>query len=133
MKNIKIHKGLLSFLSGLGWMGLAFYVWFFTMKTSITNFNLLFAYSIATAALGAIVVLFVLIAFSVIPPLPRINSTAAGFLAGILSMAAIIFMLLAINHEDGLDKIHPITTFFLAAASTYLLLHPEEEKEEWKL
>jgi len=133
MKDIRIHKGLLSFLSGLGWMGLAFYIWFFTMDASITNINLLFAYSMATAALGALVILFILIAFSVIPPLPKISPTSAGFLAGILSMMAIIFMLLAISHEKSFDKIHPITTFFLAAASTYLLLHPEEEKEEWKL
>jgi len=129
---MKLHKGLLSFLSGLGWMGLAFYIWFFTFSEfKITS---MFLYAVACAVLGAVVVYFVLIAFLVIPPMAKVSSTLAGFLAGILSMGAVIFMLLAWREgKELINRIHPIITFFIAAACTYLLMIPEEEKEEWKL
>jgi len=131
---LKLHKGLLSFLSGLGWMGLAFYIWFFTLQNLGNKINMLFVYSIITAALGAVVVCFVLMAFSMVPPLSKVTPNMAGFLAGVLSMAAIIIILLAFRLPvEFFDKLHPIITFFLAAACTYLLLIPEEEKEEWKL
>ncbi|KAA0006888.1 MAG: hypothetical protein FE045_01670 [Thermoplasmata archaeon] len=129
---MKLHKGLLAFLSGLGWMGLAFYIWFFTLYGK-NLFNSIFIYSVATSLLGAMVVLFILIAFAVLPPLPRISSNLAGFLAGLLSMLAIIIILISLKEGSLFNTIHPLATFFLAAASTYLLLLPEEEKEEWKL
>ncbi|MCD6474358.1 MAG: hypothetical protein J7K47_05595 [Thermoplasmata archaeon] len=129
---MKLHKGLLAFLSGLGWMGLAFYIWFFTLYGK-SLLNSVFIYSVATSLLGAMVVLFILIAFSILPPLPKISSNFAGFLAGLLSMLAIIIMLISLKEGSLFNTIHPLLTFFLAAASTYLLLLPEEEKEEWKL
>ena len=129
---MKLHKGLLAFLSGLGWMGLAFYIWFFTLYGK-NLLNILFIYSVMTAVLGAMVTFFILIAFAVLPPLQRISSNLAGFLAGLLSMAAVIIMIIAIKEGSKWNAIHPLTTFFLAAACTYLLLIPEEEKEEWKL
>jgi len=131
-KFMKLHKGLLAFLSGLGWMGLAFYIWFFTLYGK-NLLNILFIYSVMTAVLGAMVTFFILIAFAVLPPLQRISSNLAGFLAGLLSMAAVIIMIIAIKEGSKWNAIHPLTTFFLAAACTYLLLIPEEEKEEWKL
>ena len=130
----KIPKGVLSFLSGLGLMGLAFYIWFFTIYSFNWKINEIFIYSISTAVLGAIVIYFLAIAFSLIPS-KIANPTIGGFLGGILSMAAIILMLLSLRtgNTSLFDKIHPIITFFLAAACTYLLIIPEEEKEEWKL
>lgn len=129
---MKLHKGLLAFLSGLGWMGLAFYIWFFTLYGK-NLLNVLFIYAVATALLGAFVIYFILVAFSVLPPPSKISPNLAGFLAGILSMAAIIIMIVALKEGSIWNTIHPLITFFLAAACTYLLLLPEEEKEEWKL
>ncbi|KAA0005571.1 MAG: hypothetical protein FE045_04905 [Thermoplasmata archaeon] len=131
---VKIPKGVLSFLSGLGLMGLAFYIWFFTIYSFNWKINKIFIYSISTAVLGAMVIYFVAIAFSLIPSKIG-NTTTGGFLGGILSMTGVILMLLSLRTANVslFSKIHPIITFFLAAACTYLLIIPEEEKEEWKL
>ena len=131
---MKLHKGLLSFLSGLGLMGLAFYLWFFTIYNFNWKINELFIFSLSTSILGAIVIYFLAIAFSMIVPKINLGTTFAGFLGGILSMASIILILLTFRINVSIfNKIHPIVTFFIAAACTYLLIIPEEEKEEWKL
>ena len=67
-----------------------------------------------------------------------VNATQGGFVGGILSMVAIILMMVSFRMEDlGLmsnltlmQKIHPLVSFFLAAACTILLIWPEEGKEE---
>jgi len=138
---IKISKGLLSFLSGLGFMGLGFYIFFFGFVAFdyrlLGNYILLF--SILTAILGCIVVYFLAVAFSFTTQV-RINvdTTLGGFIGGILTMVAIILMVLSFRAEslglmEGLgiaDKIHPIVTFFLSAACTMLFIWPEEQREE---
>ncbi|MCD6512409.1 MAG: hypothetical protein J7K61_02240 [Thermoplasmata archaeon] len=133
--NLKLHKGVLSFLSGLGFMGLAFYLWFFTIYNVNWEIGMLFFYSLATSVLGAAVIYFLALAFSMITPKFNITPTLSGFFAGILSMAAIILILLSMQGiNDILSSIHPLVTFFIAAACTYLLIIPDEEEEEgWKL
>lgn len=137
---IKISKGLLSFLSGLGFMGLGFYIFFFSFVSMdyklLGNYILLF--SISTAILACIVVYFLAIAFTFAQTKLQVDTTLGGFIGGILTMVAIILMILSFRAESlglmkGLsivDKIHPIVTFFLAAACTILLLWPEERREE---
>lgn len=115
-------------------MGLAFYLWFFTIYNFNWKINELFIFSLSTSILGAIVIYFLAIAFSMIVPKINLGTTFAGFLGGILSMASIILILLTFRINVSIfNKIHPIVTFFIAAACTYLLIIPEEEKEEWKL
>lgn len=138
---IKISKGLLSFLSGLGFMGLGFYIVFFTLiemdRYKILS-NYIFFFSLLTSILACIVVYFLSIAFSFGDIHLNIDATKGGFIGGILSMIAIIIMILSFRLEsmnlmEGLktiDKIHPIITFFLASACTILLIWPEEMKEE---
>lgn len=137
---IKISKGLLSFLSGLGFMGLGFYIVFFTiieMENKILSNYILF-FSILNSVLGCIVVYFLSIAFSFGDINLNIDATKGGFIGGILSMVAIIVMILSFRLEsmnlmeglETIDKVHPIITFFLASACTILLIWPEEMKEE---
>ena len=137
---IKVSKGLLSFLFGLGFMGLGFYIVFFGFIDMdykiIGNYILLF--SILTAILACIVVYFLAVAFRFTQTRLQIDTTIGGFIGGILTMIAIILMILSFRAESlglmkglGLaDKIHPLVTFFLAAACTMLLIWPEESKEE---
>ncbi len=137
---MKLTKGLLSFISGLGFMGLCFYIAFFTFieidYMLLSNYILLF--SILTSALAGIVVYFLSIAFSFIDTKLKINTTIGGFIGGILTMVAIILMILSFRLENlgwmenvkTFDAFHPIATFFLAAASTILFIWPEEKEEE---
>ncbi|KAA0003423.1 MAG: hypothetical protein FE048_01520 [Thermoplasmata archaeon] len=138
---MKLTKGLLSFISGLGLMGLCFYIAFFTFVEMdykiISNYVLLF--SILTSILACVVIYFLSIAFSFIDTNFKINATLGGFIGGILTMVAIVLMILSFRLEDfgwmnniGIfDSIHPIVTFFLAAASTLLFIWPEEKEEKW--
>lgn len=140
---MKISKGLLSFLSGLGFMGLGFYVVFFTFIEMgyqlLGNYILLF--SILTSILAFAVVYFLAIAFSFTGRETRIHvdTTMGGFIGGFLTMIAIILMILSFRAESlglmtelhTLDMIHPVITFFLTAACTILLLWPEEYQEEY--
>lgn len=134
--SMKLHKGVLSFLAGLGFMGLAFYLWFFTIYAYNWNIGMLFFYSLATSILGATVIYFLALAFSILTSKFNITPTLAGFSAGILSMAAIILILLSMQEvKDLISSLHPLITFFISAACTYLLIIPDEEgeKEGWKL
>jgi len=138
MKNIKISKGLLSFLSGLGFMGLAFYILFFTFIEMENKLNYILLFSIATSFLGCIVIYFLSIAFKFVESKVKINTTIGGFLGGLLTMVAIILMILSFRLEEFgiknlniIDKIHPIITFFLASACMLLLIWPEKEEEKW--
>ena len=138
---IKINKGLLSFLSGLGFMGLGFYILFFTFirieYTALGNYILLF--SISTSVLACVVVYFLAIAFSFTDTRLRIDKTIGGFVGGILTMIAIILMILSFQAESLdlmedlslFDTVHPMVTFFLTTACTILLIWPEERKEEY--
>jgi len=137
---IRISKGLMSFLSGLGFMGLGFYIIFFAFVDLdyklLGNYLLLF--SIINSVLACIIVYFLSIAFSFTEGRIDVNATQGGFAGGILSMVAIILMMVSFRMEDlGLmsnltlmQKIHPLVSFFLAAACTILLIWPEEGKEE---
>ena len=137
---IKINKGLLSFLSGLGFMGLGFYIVFFAFVDMnymlLGNYLLLF--SIIDSVLACIVVYFLSIAFSFHEGKIRVDTTTGGFIGGILSMVAIILMIVSFRMEDlglmsnltSMQRIHPLISFFLASACTILLLWPEEKKEE---
>lgn len=129
---MKLNKGLLSFLSGLGFSGLAFYIAFFTL---INNQIYIFAFSIATAFLGSIVIYFMAIAFSFIEIGYKLSNNLAGFIGGILTMIAIAIIILSFNLENLgivknlnlIDKIHPIVTFFTAGACTLLYIWPIEK------
>ncbi len=137
---IKINKGLLSFLSGLGFMGLGFYIVFFAFVDMdymlLGNYLLLF--SIINSVLACVVVYFLSIAFSFHEGRIQMDTTTGGFMGGILSMVAIILMIVSFRMEDlglmnnltTMQKIHPLISFFLASACTILLLWPEEKKEE---
>ena len=128
---MQLNKGILSFLSGLGFTGLGFYIWFFTLYSFDWSPGWIFIFSIATAILGGVVVWCIFIAFSLVDTNIKINSTVGGFIGGILSMAAIILMILSFR-MDGFDlyeRIHPIVSFFMAAGCTTLLIYPLEEKE----
>jgi len=134
---LKLSKGLLSFISGLGFMGLVFYLVFFTFVEMdyllLSNYILLF--SILTSILGCVVVYFLAIAFSFIRARIEIPPNAGGFGGGILTMVAIILMIVSFRLEDLgwmstlslFETIHPVTSFFLAAASTLLFIWPVEE------
>lgn len=133
----KLSKGLLSFISGLGFMGLVFYLVFFTFVEMdyliLSNYILLF--SILTSILACVVVYFLSIAFSFIRTSIQIPPNAGGFGGGILTMVAIILMIVSFRLEDLgwmsnltlFETIHPVTSFFLAAASTLLFIWPVEE------
>lgn len=134
---LKLSKGLLSFISGLGFMGLIFYLVFFTFVEMeyliLSNYILLF--SILTSILACIVVYFLSIAFSFIRAQINIPPNAGGFGGGILTMVAIILMIVSFRLEDLgwmsdlslFETIHPVTSFFLAAASMLLLIWPVDE------
>lgn len=136
---MKLTKGLLSFISGLGFMGLCFYIAFFTFVEMhykiISNYILLF--SILTSILACVVIYFLSIAFSFIETNLKINTTLGGFVGGILTMVAIVLMILSFRLENfgwmenisTFDAFHPMVTFFLAAASTLLFIWPEEKEE----
>ncbi|MEA2054160.1 MAG: hypothetical protein U9O96_03445 [Candidatus Thermoplasmatota archaeon] len=129
---MQLNKGVLSFLSGLGFTGLAFYIWFFTLYPN-PNWrpDLTFFFSVATTVLGGAVIWCIFVAFSFAETKVKINPTMGGFIGGILSMVAVIFMILSFR-IDGLslyEKIHPIVSFFMAAGCTTLLIYPLEEKE----
>ncbi len=137
---IKISKGLLSFLSGLGFMGLGFYIVFFAfvdLNYQILG-NYLLLFSIVNSVLACVVVYFLAIAFSFTEGKIEVNATQGGFIGGILSMVAIILMIVSFRMDDlGLmsnltlmQRIHPLISFFLASACTILLIWPEEGKEE---
>lgn len=132
----KLSKGLLSFISGLGFMGLIFYLVFFTFVEMnyqlLSNYILLF--SVFTAILACAVVYFLSIAFSFVQARINIPPNAGGFIGGIMTMVAIILMIVSLrindlwmNNVSAFERIHPITSFFLAAASTLLLIWPVEE------
>jgi len=131
---MQLNKGMLSFLSGLGFTGLGFYIWFFTIYSFDWQLGWIFAFSIATAVLGAVVVWCIFVAFSIIETEIRLSPTTGGFIGGILSMAAIILMILSFRMDDFtlLQEIHPIVSFFMAAGCTTLLIYPLEEKESNK-
>jgi hypothetical protein len=134
---LNLRKGLLSFISGLGFMGLIFYLVFFTFVEMdyliLANYILLF--SILTSILACIVVYFLAIAFSFIRTQINIPPNAGGFGGGILTMVAIILMIVSFRLEDLgwmsdlslFETIHPVTSFFLAAASTLLFIWPVDE------
>ena len=138
---MKLSKGLLSFLAGLGFMGLGFYIFFFTFLMMDSKFNFILLFAILTSILGCIVIYFLAIAFSFAETNLKINETAGGFIGGILTMIAIIIMILSFRLEEmglaknlGLaDKIHPIITFFLASACTLLLIWPIEKDYDNRL
>jgi hypothetical protein len=137
---MKLTKGLFSFISGLGFMGLCFYIVFFTFieleYLILSNYILLF--SMLTSALACVVVYFLSIAFSFIDSKLKVNTTIGGFIGGILTMVAIVLMILTFRLENLgwmenvklLDAVHPLVTFFLAAASTILFIWPDEKQEE---
>jgi len=135
---IKLSKGFLSFLSGLGYMGLGFYIFFFAFLNMDCKLNYILLFSILTSVLACIVIYFLANAFAFGEINLKINETTSGFIGGILTMIAVILMILSFRLEDmGLmknlsfaDKIHPIVTFFLASACMLLLIWPEERKEE---
>ncbi len=131
---MQLNKGALSFLSGLGFTGLGFYIWFFTVYSFGWSPGWIFIFSVSTAILGGVVVWCIFVAFSFIETNVKINPTAGGFIGGILSMAAIILMILSFRMDNLtlLDEIHPIVSFFMAAGCTTLLLYPLEEKESNK-
>jgi hypothetical protein len=139
---MKVTKGLLSFVSGLGFMGLCFYILFFTIIEIESKFlsNYILLFSILTSILACIVVYFLAIAFSFTDTKLELNSKSGGFIGGILSMIAIIIMILSFRLEalelmqdvELVDAFHPIITFFLAAASMMLFVWPEEKVEEGK-
>ncbi len=134
---LKLSKGLLSFISGLGFMGLVFYLVFFTFVEMdymvLSNYILLF--SVLTSILACIVVYFLSIAFSFIQASFNIPPNAGGFGGGILTMVAIILMIVSFRLGDLgwmsnlslFETIHPVTSFFLAAASTLLFIWPVDE------
>jgi len=136
---MKLTKGLLSFISGLGFMGLCFYIVFFTfveMNYKIAS-NYILLFSILTSVLACVVVYFLSIAFSFIETELKINTTLGGFIGGVLTMIAIVLMILSFRVENfgwmknvsTFNAIHPMVTFFLAAASTFLFIWPEESEE----
>jgi hypothetical protein len=138
---IKLSKGLLSFLSGLGFMGLCFYVvffLFFEMEYKLMG-NYILLFSILTSVLGCIVIYFLAIAFSFTETRLKIDRTKSGFIGGILTMVAIILMILSFRIDDLnlmdnislFNSMHPVVTFFLAAACTILLIWPEELSHEY--
>ncbi|KAA0000548.1 MAG: hypothetical protein FE040_01895 [Thermoplasmata archaeon] len=131
---MQLNKGMLSFLSGLGFTGLGFYIWFFTLYYFDWKIGWIFVFSVATAVLGAVVIWCIFVAFSLIDTEIRLSSTAGGFIGGILSMAAIILMILSFRIGDykWYEVIHPIVSFFMAAGCTTLLIYPLEEKESNK-
>ena len=136
----KLNKGLLSFLSGLGFMGLGFYIIYFTFirldNLLLGNYILLF--SIVTSLIACAVIYFLGIAFSFTHyRIIKIGTTLSGFIAGSLTLIALILMILSIQVEniglmknvDIVERIHPIITFFLGGASIFLLLIPEDIKD----
>ena len=131
---MRLNKALLALFSGLGFTGLAFYLWLFT----IYNFNWkpgwLFVFSVATVVLGGVMVWCVFIAFSLIETELRINPAVGGFIGGILGMVAVILMILSFRMEslDLYEKFHPIISFFMSVVCTALLIYPLEEKEPHK-
>lgn len=137
---IKLNKGILSFLSGLGFMGLGFYIIYFAFVRLeyklLGNYILLF--SILTSLIACAVIYFLGIAFSFSPyKMINIGTTLSGFIAGMLTLIALILMILSIQIEniglmtniDIMTRIHPIITFFLGGASIFLLLTPEDVNE----
>ncbi len=129
---MKIRKGLLSFMSGLGFMGLGFYIVFLTYIMMDYKLNFVLLFSVLTGVLACVVVYFLAVAFSFIDTKMKINTTVGGFVGGILTMVAIILMILSFRLEDVtlFESIHPIVTFFLAAGCTLLFIWPEEHAEE---
>lgn len=129
---MKIRKGLLSFMSGLGFMGLGFYIVFLTYIMMGYKLNFVLLFSVLTGVLACVVVYFLAVAFSFIDTKMKINTTVGGFVGGILTMVAIILMILSFRLEDVtlFESIHPIVTFFLAAGCTLLFIWPEEHTEE---
>lgn len=134
---LKLSKGLLSFISGLGFMGLIFYLVFFTFVEMdyLLFSNYILLSSVLTSVLACVVVYFLSIAFSFIHARINIPPNAGGFGGGILTMVAIILMIVSFRLEDLgwmsdlslFETIHPVTSFFLAAASTLLFIWPVEE------
>ena len=129
---MKLKKGLLSFMSGLGFMGLGFYIVFLTFIEMEYRLNYVLLFSVITAILACAVVYFLATAFSFAPIKAKMGTTTAGFVGGILTMVAIILMILSFRLEDVtlFESIHPIVTFFLAAGCTLLFIWPEEHAEE---
>ena len=119
----ELSKGLLSFLSGLGFMGLGFYILFFTFMEMNNKLNFILLFSIATSFLGCVVVYFLSIAFNFIEAKMKISTTLGGFIGGLLTMVAIILMILSFRLEEVagekinlFSKFHPMVTFFVADA-----------------
>lgn len=134
----ELSKGLLSFLSGLGFMGLGFYILFFTFMEMNNKLNFILLFSIATSFLGCVVVYFLSIAFNFIEAKMKISTTLGGFIGGLLTMVAIILMILSFRLEEVagekinlFSKFHPMVTFFVATACMLLLIWPEKEEEKW--
>lgn len=135
---MKLKKGLLSFMSGLGFMGLGFYIVFLTFIEMEYRLNYVLLFSVITAILACAVVYFLATAFSFAPIKAKMGTTTAGFVGGILTMVAIILMILTFRLEDMklmenitlFQSIHPIITFFLAAVCMLLYIWPEEHEEE---
>jgi hypothetical protein len=109
------NRGLISFLSGLGFTFLAPYIWFFTSSGPV------FAYTITAGIIAGIVVPLLLFAFFN-------NHIVAGFISGMLVMV-VVFLIIFSFIQFGLSGIHTFVVSIAASISVYLLLYSLRGKE----